>query len=116
VRTEPSSPSKRPEAIRLALNDWLTGLGFLPEEHDPKMQVDDHRPPDPRGLRLSPLDARTIGEGVQGAPDTLTRAEFIDSEAAITIVQAQAIQRALESAGVEFTNGDQPGVRLRVQG
>jgi transcriptional regulator with XRE-family HTH domain len=24
-----------------------------------------------------------------------------------------AIQRALEAAGVEFTNGDQPGVRLR---
>jgi transcriptional regulator with XRE-family HTH domain len=24
-----------------------------------------------------------------------------------------AIQRALEVAGVEFTNGDQPGVRLR---
>jgi transcriptional regulator with XRE-family HTH domain len=24
-----------------------------------------------------------------------------------------AIQKALEAAGVEFTNGDQPGVRLR---
>jgi hypothetical protein len=24
----------------------------------------------------------------------------------------EAIQRALEEAGVEFTNGDQPGVRL----
>jgi len=24
----------------------------------------------------------------------------------------QAIQRALEAAGVEFTNGDQPGVRM----
>jgi hypothetical protein len=24
-----------------------------------------------------------------------------------------AIQHALEAAGVEFTNGDQPGVRLR---
>jgi predicted transcriptional regulator len=24
-----------------------------------------------------------------------------------------AIQKALESAGAEFTNGDQPGVRLR---
>jgi len=28
----------------------------------------------------------------------------------------QAIQRALEAAGVEFTNGDQPGVRMRRQG
>jgi hypothetical protein len=25
----------------------------------------------------------------------------------------QAIQRALEAAGVEFTNGDEPGVKLR---
>jgi transcriptional regulator with XRE-family HTH domain len=27
-----------------------------------------------------------------------------------------AIQRALEDGGVEFTNGDQPGVRLRKRG
>jgi hypothetical protein len=27
-----------------------------------------------------------------------------------------ALKRALESAGVEFTNGDQPGVRLRRTG
>jgi transcriptional regulator with XRE-family HTH domain len=26
------------------------------------------------------------------------------------------IQRALESAGVEFTNGDEPGVKLRAKG
>jgi hypothetical protein len=25
----------------------------------------------------------------------------------------QAIQRALEAAGIEFTNGDEPGVKLR---
>lgn len=27
-----------------------------------------------------------------------------------------AIRRALEAAGVEFTNGDQPGVRLKTKG
>ncbi len=27
----------------------------------------------------------------------------------------EALQRALEEAGVEFTNGDQPGVKLRKQ-
>jgi hypothetical protein len=29
---------------------------------------------------------------------------------------ATALKRALESAGVEFTNGNQPGVRLRKAG
>ena len=28
----------------------------------------------------------------------------------------QAIQRALEAAGVEFTDGDEPGVRMKQQG
>jgi transcriptional regulator with XRE-family HTH domain len=30
-----------------------------------------------------------------------------------TVNNLAAIQHALEAAGVEFTNGDQPGVRLR---
>jgi hypothetical protein len=30
----------------------------------------------------------------------------------LTIANNLAIRRALEAAGVEFTNGDQPGVRL----
>jgi hypothetical protein len=29
------------------------------------------------------------------------------------MVQANAIQAALEAAGVEFTNGGEPGVKLR---
>jgi hypothetical protein len=28
---------------------------------------------------------------------------------------SDALQRALQAAGVEFTNGDQPGVRMRKQ-
>jgi transcriptional regulator with XRE-family HTH domain len=28
-------------------------------------------------------------------------------------ISLDAIQRALEAAGVEFTNGDQPGVRMK---
>ncbi len=31
-----------------------------------------------------------------------------------TIDDLEAIRRALEAKGVEFTNGDEPGVRLRV--
>ncbi len=30
----------------------------------------------------------------------------------MTTANELAVRRALESAGVEFTNGDQPGVRL----
>jgi hypothetical protein len=30
-----------------------------------------------------------------------------------TIDDLEAIRRALEAKGVEFTNGDEPGVRLR---
>jgi ribosome-binding protein aMBF1 (putative translation factor) len=44
---------------------------------------------------------------------TVQRAEATDGEPAITTVQANAIQAALEAAGVEFTNGGEPGVKLR---
>ncbi len=44
---------------------------------------------------------------------TIHRAESTDGDPPITTTHAEAIRRALESAGVEFTNGDQPGVRLR---
>jgi len=44
---------------------------------------------------------------------TLNRAELLD--AGITPVRAKKIQRALESAGVEFTNGNEPGVKLKAR-
>ena len=51
----------------------------------------------------------------------LPRAHFVESrgrdeDGGITIAQARKVKRALEAAGVEFTNGDQPGVRLRAKG
>lgn len=30
-----------------------------------------------------------------------------------SVANATAVKKALESAGVEFTNGDQPGVRMK---
>jgi transcriptional regulator with XRE-family HTH domain len=44
---------------------------------------------------------------------TIRRAELIDGEPSMTEANNEAIRRALESAGVEFTNGDAPGVKLR---
>ena len=39
-------------------------------------------------------------EGAEGVPSASAR-------------NLEAVQRALEAAGVEFTNGDAPGVRLK---
>ena len=47
---------------------------------------------------------------------TVKRAEFLHGEAGGTIAHAESIQRALEAAEVEFTSGDQPGVRLKARG
>jgi transcriptional regulator with XRE-family HTH domain len=47
---------------------------------------------------------------------TLTRGVIVDFEKGRRTPNRNnlaAIQRALEEAGVEFTNGDRPGVRLR---
>ena len=43
---------------------------------------------------------------------TIRRAELVDGQTSMTAANDRAIRRALEEAGVEFTNGDQPGVRL----
>jgi hypothetical protein len=45
-----------------------------------------------------------------------TVVDFEKSRRAVSDEAQVAIRRALEAAGVEFTNGDQPGVRLRKGG
>jgi hypothetical protein len=60
-------------------------------------------------LRWSAHDlARESALGV----NTVRRAEVAEEGISLTAANALAIRRALEAAGVEFTNGDQPGVRL----
>lgn len=46
---------------------------------------------------------------------TITRAEAMDGETALTEANADAVRRALEDGGVLFieANGEGPGVRLR---
>jgi transcriptional regulator with XRE-family HTH domain len=44
--------------------------------------------------------------------NTIKRAEANNGKTSLTTANELAIRRALESAGVEFTNGEQPGVRL----
>jgi transcriptional regulator with XRE-family HTH domain len=43
---------------------------------------------------------------------TIRRAEAVDDAVPITVANADTIVRAFEEAGIEFINGDAPGVRL----
>ena len=40
------------------------------------------------------------------------RAESVDGEPPVTVYQAALIRNALERFGIEFTNGEEPGVKL----
>ena len=55
------------------------------------------------------LGIRELAVAAKVSIDTITRFERGDQLKERTI---EAIQRALEAAGVEFTNGEQPGVRV----
>jgi hypothetical protein len=44
--------------------------------------------------------------------NTIKRAEAKDGKTSLTEANEIAVRRAFETAGIEFTNGDQPGVRL----
>lgn len=55
------------------------------------------------------LAIRELAAAAKVATDTVARFERGEELKARTI---EALQRALETAGIEFTNGDQPGVRL----
>jgi hypothetical protein len=57
--------------------------------------------------------AETLAEHSKLGVATVRRAEASDGQPNLTAANAAAVQAALEAAGVEFTNGDQPGVRLR---
>jgi hypothetical protein len=60
-------------------------------------------------LRWSAVElARASAVGL----NTVKRAELAQAKTSLTAANELAIRRALEEAGVEFTNGDQPGVRL----
>jgi len=55
------------------------------------------------------LGVRELAAAAKVSIDTVARFERGDELKERTI---DALQRALEAAGVEFTDGDQPGVRL----
>jgi transcriptional regulator with XRE-family HTH domain len=55
---------------------------------------------------------RDLAAAAKVAPDTIARFERGEDLRERTI---QAIKAVLETAGIEFTNGDAPGVRLHQQ-
>jgi hypothetical protein len=48
--------------------------------------------------------------------DTIKRLEGITGQASANVATVKSILRVLEAAGVEYSNGEQPGVRLRKSG
>jgi transcriptional regulator with XRE-family HTH domain len=55
------------------------------------------------------LGIRELAAAAKVSMDTIARFERGEALKERTI---EALQRALEAAGIEFTNGEQPGVRL----
>lgn len=56
------------------------------------------------------LGVRNLAEAAHVSPTTVSKMERGEQLHPRTV---EAIRAALETAGVEFTNGDAPGVRLR---
>jgi transcriptional regulator with XRE-family HTH domain len=67
------------------------------------------------GRKLLGWDALALSRKAGVGAATIIRAEASVAEAPITIVQENAIRRALSAAGIEFIaeDGERPGVRLR---
>ena len=66
--------------------------------------------------KLVGWSVKELGGRAKLAASTVQRAECVDGEPSITEAQAAAIRKALETAGVEFINGDEPGVKLIPEG
>ena len=66
--------------------------------------------------KLVGWSAADLGRRAKLATSTVHRAECVDGEPPITEAHAAAIRYALERAGVDFTNGDEPGVKLNPKG
>jgi transcriptional regulator with XRE-family HTH domain len=57
--------------------------------------------------------AETLAERSKLGVATIRRAEASDGQPKLTAANLAAVQAAFESVGVEFSNGDEPSVKLR---
>ena len=62
---------------------------------------------------MSRIEQSVLAERANVSIDTIKRLEKTIGPVSATIQTVNSVVKVLEAAGVEFTNGDQPGVRLR---
>jgi DNA-binding XRE family transcriptional regulator len=67
-----------------------------------------------RGARaMLRMEQRELAASAGISLETVKRIERSPGPISALVATAEKIQQALEQAGIEFTNGGQPGVRLR---
>jgi predicted transcriptional regulator len=67
-----------------------------------------------RGARaMLRIEQKELAQMAGVSLETIKRVERSPGVVSAYASTVDSLQRALEAAGVEFTNGDQPGVRLR---
>jgi predicted transcriptional regulator len=67
-----------------------------------------------RGARaMLRIEQKELAQMAGVSLETIKRIERSPGAVSAYASTVDSLQRALETAGVEFTNGDQPGVRLR---
>lgn len=62
---------------------------------------------------MARIEQVDLAERAGVSVDTIKRLERTAGPLSANVATVEAVQRALESAGIEFTNGGQPGVRMR---
>ena len=62
---------------------------------------------------MAGLDQETLAKTAGVTANTVRRLEGMEGRLRATTTTVDALQRALEAAGIVFTNGDEPGVRMR---
>ena len=65
---------------------------------------------------LTRIEQSDLAAAAKVSVDTIKRLERTVGPVSANIATVNSVVSALEAAGVEFTNGEQPGVRLRASG
>jgi DNA-binding XRE family transcriptional regulator len=65
---------------------------------------------------MARIEQSALAERADVSIDTIKRLEKTVGPVSATIQTVNSVVRVLEAAGVEFTNGDQPGVRMMRKG
>ena len=65
--------------------------------------------------KLVGWSVKELGGRAKLATSTVQRAECVDGEPPVTEAHAAVLRHVFERRGVEFTNGDEPGVKLKAK-